>query len=198
MNWKSLPLPARQYVAVVILTGVLILGTALVAWPPHFDSALAVAMLLAGALGSQKITLAGRPGPGRSRTHLMSTISVGFPVVLGSLVYFGPPEGVLVAFASALGATLYPRRQPFFRGAFTTANLGLTALASGYAMEAVARREGALSPEATVLPLLAGTLIYYVLNAGMVAVVVALSQGKGAPRSGPENAAFQTRPDDVV
>jgi hypothetical protein len=188
MTWKSLRPAARTYVAAVILLGALPLASALAVRPLRLDGVLAAVMLLAGAAASQKVTLVGRPGEGRSRTHQMSTMSLGFPVVLGALLYFGVAEGILVAFASALGASLYPHRHPFHRAAFTAANLGLAAMASGCAMRALAteapgpeRIEGwARLPSAGVpLPaLLAGTLIYYVVNTTMVAAAVALSEGK--------------------
>lgn len=188
MTWKSLPPPARRYVGAVILLGTLALGSRLAARPVYVDGVLAAVMLLAGAAATQKVTLVGRPGEGRSRTHQMSTMSLGFPVVLGSLLYFGGEGGILVAFASALGASLYPCRHPFYRAAFTVANLGLAALASGAVMRALAtgaEREGRgervlgfPSRGVPLLGLLAGTLCYYAVNTAMVAVAVALSQGK--------------------
>src|SRR5688500_11631984 len=180
MLWQCLWLPARAYVAAVILLGALLLAWALSARPLSVNGALAAVMLLAGGAASLKVTLVGRPGAGGSRTHQMSTMSLGFPVVLGSLLYFGVERGILVAFASALGASLYPRRHPFHRAAFTAANLGLAALASGCAMRALSA--GVTGPEKVdglshpsflgvpVLGLLAGTLIYYAVNTTMVAV----------------------------
>jgi signal transduction histidine kinase len=189
VTWKLLPPPARAYVAAVILLDAWLLASALATRPLKVDWVLAGVMLLAGAAASQKLTLLGRPGSGCRRTHQMSTLSLGFPVVLGSLLVFGVEKGILVAFASALGASLYPRRHPFYQAAFTAANLGLAALASGSAMRALAgdvgapemlaRLPGLPSPGVPLLGLLAGTLIYYGVNTSMVAIAVALSQGKG-------------------
>jgi signal transduction histidine kinase len=171
VNWKSLRPPVRAYVAAVILLGILPLASVWAARPLRVDGALAVAMLLAGAAASLKLTLLSRPAAGCRRTDRMSTMSLGFPVVLGSLLYFGVEKSILVAFASAVGASLYPRRHPLHRAAFTVANLGLAALASGCAMRALAK-------EVPLVALLAGTLVYYVVNTTMVAVAVALSQGE--------------------
>jgi signal transduction histidine kinase len=192
VNWKSLRPLARAYVAAVILLGALPLATVWAARPLPVDPALALVMLLAGAAASQKLALLGRPGAERRRTHQMSTMSLGFPVVLGSLLYFGVEKGLLVAFATALSASLYPRRHPCYHAAFTTANLGLAALASGSAMRALTGGAGAPAGlgngaglpagEVPLLALLAGTLIYYGVNTGMVAVAVALSQGESPPR----------------
>ena len=180
MTWKSLRPLARAYVAAVPFFGTVLLATALAARPVRVDLRLAAVMLLAAAVASQKLTLLDRPGEERRRTHQMSTMSLGFPVVLGSLLYFGVEKGILVAFASALSASLYPRRHPIYQAAFTAANLGLAALASGGAMRALSMSvpapkmlEGAPSlpsPGVPVLALLAGTLIYYAVNTGMVAV----------------------------
>lgn len=171
MTWQSLRPSARSYVAAVLLLGAFPLAWALAVRPPRVDGMLLAVMLLAGAAASQKITLVGRPGEGRSRTHQMSTMSLGFPIVLGALHYLGVAEGVLVAFASAVGASLYPHRHPFHRAAFTAANLGLAALASGAAMRA-------LGTGAPLPALLAGTLIYYAVNTSMVAAAVALSESQ--------------------
>jgi len=188
VTWKSLRPLARAYVAAVPFFGTVLLATALAARPVRVDLRLAAVMLLAAAVASQKLTLLDRPGEERRRTHQMSTMSLGFPVVLGSLLYFGVEKGILVAFASALSASLYPRRHPIYQAAFTAANLGLAALASGGAMRALSMSVPAPkmlegdpslpSPGVPVLALLAGTLIYYAVNTGMVAVAVALSQGK--------------------
>jgi signal transduction histidine kinase len=185
VTWKSLRSPARAYVAAVIMLGIWPAAVVLRARPLRIDAACAVVMLLAAAAASQKLTLLGRRGEGWLQTHRMSTISLGFPVVLGSLLYFGVERGILVALASALGASLYPRRHPAYQTAFTAANLGLVALASGSVMRSLSASislpkmlEGAPASGAPLLALLAGTLTYYALNSVMVAVAVALVQGQ--------------------
>jgi signal transduction histidine kinase len=188
MTWKSLRPHLRAYIVAVILLGSIPLKVALSARLLKADGALVVVMLLAGAAASQKLALLGRPREGCRRTDQMSTMSLGFPVVLGSLLHYGVEQGILVAFISALSASIYPRRHPFHQAAFTAANLGLAALASGLAMCALAGGHAAPMPREVVsgppstgvllLALLAGTLIYYAINTSMVAVAVALSQGK--------------------
>jgi diguanylate cyclase (GGDEF)-like protein/putative nucleotidyltransferase with HDIG domain len=188
MTWKTLPPAVRLYVATVILVGAVPLFVAIMLDPPQLDAALAAVLLLAGAAASQKLVFVGRPGAGRSRSYQMSTVSLGFPVVLGGLLHFGVTDGVLVAIASALGASCYPRQAPFHRAAFTASNLGLAGLISGCAMRALshgggaAGAEGPLPLEAAPLPLLVGTLSYFLVNTVMVAVVVALSQRKAPLR----------------
>lgn len=192
MAWQSLRPTARAYVAAVILFGLWPVMVAMEARPPAIGPRLVLVMLLAAATASQKLTLLGRRGDGRPRTHQMSTMSLGFPVVLGALLYFGVERGILVALATAVSASLYPRRHPLYQAAFTAANLGLAALASGAAMrelspgirppEMLAGVSGSAPPAVPVLALLAGTLIYFAINTGMVAVVVALSQGQSPPR----------------
>jgi diguanylate cyclase (GGDEF)-like protein/putative nucleotidyltransferase with HDIG domain len=176
MRLRSLPAAAQWYVRSCIGLGTVVLLTSVLTSPVPWSLALALAMLAAAALASQKLVLVGAPGDAGSRTHLMSTLSLGFPMVLGALLWFGPAGGTIVGIASAIGAGLYPRRHPFYRLWFTTVNLGLAALACGWLMrllDAAPDRPLPLFP----LALLAGPLAYYLINTGMVAVAVALSQG---------------------
>ena len=107
MQLHDLPPAARGYVRVVIALGtaglLAVMLTARVPWWP----ALAAASAAAAALASQKLVLVGVPGESGSRTRRMSTLSLGFPVVLGSMLWFGAAGGMIVGVASALGASLY-------------------------------------------------------------------------------------------
>ena len=87
MTWKSLRPAARTYVTAVISLGGLGLTLALAAGPPSIDGMLVAVMLVAGAAGSLKLMLVGRPGEGDHRTQQMSTMSLGFPVVLGPALF---------------------------------------------------------------------------------------------------------------
>jgi len=175
MQLHDLPPAARGYVRVVIALGtaglLTVLLTARVPWSP----ALAAAIAAAAGLASQKLILVGMPGESGSRTNRMSTLSLGFPVVLGSMLWFGAAGGMIVGVASALGASLYPRRHPLYRLWFTCVNLGAAAYGSGCLMQKLGAPLGTAHP---VLPLalLAGTLAYFGINTGMVSAAVALSQ----------------------
>lgn len=175
MQLVDLPPAARGYVWGVIALGsgglLAVLLTARVPWSP----ALAAAVVAAAALASRKLILVGLPGEPGSRTHRMSTLSLGFPVVLGSLLRFGAAGGMIVGIASGVGASLYPRRHPLYRLWFTCVNLGAAAFGSGFLMQ----RLGAPLESSLPVPLralLAGTLAYYLINTGMVSTAVALSQ----------------------
>src|SRR5437764_11976571 len=104
MLLKALPTAARWYVRAVIGLGTAALLAVLLAAPVSWSPALGAACLIAAVLASQKLILVGTPGEAGSRTHLMSTLSLGFPVVLGASLSFGPPGGVVLGVGTALGA----------------------------------------------------------------------------------------------
>ena len=90
-----------------------VLLTARVPWSP----ALAIAIAAAAALASQKLILVGMPGESGSRTNRMSTLSLSFPVVLGSVLRFGAAGGLVAGVASGKGAHGAARRSrpPYIR-----------------------------------------------------------------------------------
>lgn len=171
----TLPTAARWYVALVLALGGagLALRVCAVGVQPSWELALAVA--LAAVLGTRKLVLLGGPKAAASRASGMTTLSLGFPVVFGSLLWFGAEAGAVVGVASALGGSLLPRGKPRGQVAFNAVTVGLCALASGMLMVSLSASPGRLLPPEP-LPLLAGTLLYCALNTALVAVVVALSR----------------------
>jgi diguanylate cyclase (GGDEF)-like protein len=126
-------------------------------------------------LATQKLVLVGSPRGASSRAHRMSTLSLGFPAVFGSLLWFGPEGGALVGIASALGGSLFPRRQGLHQIAFNVINVSLAAYAAGWVMVHLSPSPEALLPP-RALPLLAGALVYYLVNTSVVSFAVGLSR----------------------
>jgi diguanylate cyclase (GGDEF)-like protein len=171
----NLPKAARCYVRLVLALGTAgLLGMLLVAEAP-WSSCLIAAMIAAAGLATQKLVLVSSPPGESSRAHRMSTLSLGFPVVFGSLLWFGAAGGALVGVASAVGGSLYPRRKSLYQLWFNAVSVGLTAYASGWLMAHLT-----LSPPPMLAPeplsLLAGALVYYLLNTAIVSTAVALSR----------------------
>jgi diguanylate cyclase (GGDEF)-like protein len=176
MRFRDLPVPARWYVGLVIALATGGLLAAACVLPIALSPALLAVMGMAGLLGSKKLMLVGTPGEAGGHAHLRSTLSLGFPVVFGALLWFGSGGGMVVGVASALGGGLYPRRQPLYRLWFTSASLGVTALLTGALMERLGLTPG-VPGDFRPLTCLSGTLTYYFLNTVTVSLAVALSQG---------------------
>jgi diguanylate cyclase (GGDEF)-like protein len=172
---RTLPIAARWYVRLVLVLGTAGLGGAVWNTGVTWSAGLLVTMLAAAALATQKLVLVGSPQQTPGRGHGTGTLSLGFPVVFGSLLWFGAAPGALVGVASALGGGLFPRRQSLYRLWFNAVCVGLSAFASGWLMAHLATiPERRLPPEP--LPLLAGALVYYLLNTALISVALALSR----------------------
>lgn len=169
---QTLPAAARWYVRLILGLGTLglvgAIGSAGVPWSPG----LALAMLAGAVLATQKRLLLGTARDPRSRGDRASTLSLGFPIVFGSLPWFGPAGGALVGIASALGGSLVPRARSVCHVWFNAVTIGLTAYAAGWVMERLSPAPGMLLPPKP-LPLLSGALVYYLLNTSLVSAAVA-------------------------
>src|SRR4051794_9364873 len=104
MQLRSLPPAARWYVQGVIVLGTAVLLALAVTAPVPWSPSLAVAIVAAVLLAAKKLVLVGTPGERGSRTSQMSTLSLGFPVVFASLLWFNPAASMLVGVASGISA----------------------------------------------------------------------------------------------
>jgi hypothetical protein len=110
MPLQDLPPAARGYVRVVIALGTAGLLAVLLTSRVPCSPALATAIAAAAGLASQKLILVGMPGESGSRTNRMSTLSLGFPVVLGSVLRFGATGGMVAGVAIGIGSGLYLKK----------------------------------------------------------------------------------------
>ena len=172
-RWKALPLPARLYVAVVVLGG----GIAIVQSLPHsFPPPLLFGVLLvaSGLMSAWKITLPISVTNG-------STLSVADAANIMSLLLLGPDAAALIAVVGVWIQCTYRTKQryPLHRTVFSMAALAITMVAAGSVYQWTA---DATTPTtfAAVLskPLVLTLGVYFLGNTSLVAAAIALSTGR--------------------
>ncbi len=106
-----------------------------------------------------------------------SAISVSFAAVIASYVLYGTGIGVFVALVQAAVNAFTPRRKPVVKVAFNTGSFALSAFVAGEIFRLLGPERGDLA--ATLLSVGASALGYFLINTGLTAVVIAISEGKG-------------------
>ncbi len=166
----KLPISARVYVTTVIVAGaaLLFLGLpqATFAQPLLFLGLLA----LATASAALKVTL--------PLTTSGSTMSVSYAVDFASLLLLGPHETMLVAAGSAFAQCNLNRKEhnPLHRTLFSMASLIVTVQGAGLAYGLFSVTDSPNAWTAMARPLVAAATVYYLLNTGLIAWAIALSQ----------------------
>ena len=163
---RTLPAPARVYIALALVAGCVLLYQAL----SHLPSGKVDEVVVLGALYLISESLSSRG----SRDLL--TISLGSVVIMAAIPLVGIWGAVLVAWTSAFAHE--PQATPLVKRAFNGAMLVLAAAAAGAVYHGLG---GDTSLEArdfpAVLgPLLAADLVQCAVNGAVVAVIVGLSQ----------------------
>jgi diguanylate cyclase (GGDEF)-like protein/putative nucleotidyltransferase with HDIG domain len=172
---NKLPIAARVYVSTVIVAGAALLFVGL----PHATFAqplLFLALLaLATASAALKVTL--------PLTTSGSTMSVSYAVDFASLLLLGPHETMLVAAGSAFAQCNLNRkeRNPLHRTLFSTAALIVTVQGAGLAYQLFSLPDATNAWTAMARPLVAAATVYYLLNTGLIASAIALSQRQSVP-----------------
>jgi diguanylate cyclase (GGDEF)-like protein/putative nucleotidyltransferase with HDIG domain len=165
---RQLPPAARLYVLAVILAGA---GLLLYGLPrATFDRPLLLVALtlLATATATLKVTL--------PLSTNRSTMSVSYAVDFASLLLLGPNETMIVAAGSAFAQCNLNRkeRNPLYRTLFSMAALIVTVQGAGFAHDLGL---GAADPwTALARPLVGAATAYFLLNTGLIATAIALSQ----------------------
>jgi diguanylate cyclase (GGDEF)-like protein/putative nucleotidyltransferase with HDIG domain len=165
---KNLPLGARLYILSVILAGA---GLLLYGLPrATFERPLLLIALtvLATATATLKVTL--------PLTTNLSTMSVSYAVNFASLLLLGANETMIVAAGSAFAQCHLNRkeRNPLYRTLFSMASLILTVQGAGFAYDVGL---GTGDPwTALARPLAGAAIAYFLLNTGLIATAIALSQ----------------------
>ena len=106
-----------------------------------------------------------------------SAISVSFAAVIASYVLYGTGIGVFVALVQAAVNAFTPRRKPLVKVAFNSGSFALSAFVAGEIFRLLAPERGDIA--ATLLSVGASALGYFLINTGLTAVVIAISEGKG-------------------
>ena len=169
---RSLPRKAQIYLFVIYLAGIAAIGCARVFAIPSWQARpweLGLFLALAAMAGGKKICLMRH----KSQEDVGS-MSLGFAITFASIIRFGPAAGLLVGAISSLTGCLYPRIQAGYQLAF---NVSLTAFHSWVAGLVFLGVNGwtlQMRPVETFAAVIAGTLTYFALNTGGVAIIIAL------------------------
>jgi len=103
-----------------------------------------------------------------------SAISVSFASVIASYVLFGTGIGVLVSLVQAAVNAFTPRRKPAVKAAFNAGSLATSAFVSGTIYGALAPARGDIA--ATLIAVAFSALGYFLVNTGLTAGVIAISE----------------------
>jgi diguanylate cyclase (GGDEF)-like protein/putative nucleotidyltransferase with HDIG domain len=175
---KSFPLSAKAFILAIMAAGVVVVPFAVTQHDFSHPRELVLFVVIGILAGSKKISLV----PGRDRQsadqNKMGSMSVAFAVTYGAILLFGPAGGVLVGVASGLSACLYPKRMPLYQGAFNTSNIAVTAYLSAMIYKFTGGVVGGhIELSHSILPIVASTLAYYILNTLAVATAIGFSSG---------------------
>jgi diguanylate cyclase (GGDEF)-like protein/putative nucleotidyltransferase with HDIG domain len=166
---KQLPIAARLYVGLVVVTGALLVATCLPL--ARFDQpVLFLALLfLSSASAALKVHL--------PLTTSGSTLSVSYAIDFAALLLLGPHETMLVAAGSACcQCSLNSKdRNPVHRTLFSMAALVVTVQGAGLAARMLGYTGPAASLAGLARPLVGAATVYFLLNTGLVATAIALT-----------------------
>jgi diguanylate cyclase (GGDEF)-like protein/putative nucleotidyltransferase with HDIG domain len=192
-----LPAPARRYLLAVWCCGLPLLAAA--SWRlASVNPGLALVWAAAGVwLGSRKITLL----RGEGMWAKGGSMSVGFTVVYAAVFFLGVDGAAVAGGVTMIGQGLAgPKRHRVHQVLFNMATAALAAWAAatvyialgGQPVQAQLRAAGptTLTRElqmGALPPVLATTLLYYLLNTVSVAAIIALSTAQGVFRVWREN-----------
>ena len=173
---NALPRPAQAFVLLICLLGVAAASLSpLLAPPTEAGASWEIALFVALGLlaGRTKVRLMPR-----AAAEDLGSLSLSFALIFAALLRLGPGAAMLVGGFSTLASCLYPRRQPPHQIAF---NLGLSAFATFATGLAFLALNGGLAPHALFplfLAVMASSLLFFLLNTGAVATVIALCSGR--------------------
>jgi signal transduction histidine kinase/ActR/RegA family two-component response regulator len=161
--------PVQLYVALVCAAAAaaVIASASLLGHGPQGSAgATLVVIALAGLAGSRPVRIESL------RTELVAS----HPLVLCALAHGGPLAGMLSAIAGLSGTALRQGRKPLsLRLAFNLASVVLTTLTASWAFRALGGELGG-PLLASFPPLVGATVAYFVVNTGLVTLVISLER----------------------
>ena len=168
-------LSTRLYIGAVIAAGALVLGTFA---PRDVAQPLLALTFLAAMIVVSLFKLRLPLGDGHS------TMSMAYVIDFAVIVTAGADLAMAIA---AVGAVVQcsvnvRQRQPWFRTAFSVATVVLAVRTAGLVWAAFGGSSEASMGLAAVLPLAAAAVPYFLINSGLVAAAIALSNGTSPAR----------------
>jgi diguanylate cyclase (GGDEF)-like protein/putative nucleotidyltransferase with HDIG domain len=166
---KTLPLPARLFVCVVIVVGALLLVSHFPLRTFAAPGLFLILLLLSSITSVFKVNLPlARSG---------STMSVSYAVDFASLLLLGPNETMIVAAVSAWSQCTFriKERNPLYRTLFSMTCLIVTVQAAGFVYIYLDGVPGKFDLWHLAKPLVGAATAYFLVNTAMVATAIALS-----------------------
>jgi diguanylate cyclase (GGDEF)-like protein/putative nucleotidyltransferase with HDIG domain len=164
-SWKGLPIGAKVFIGLVIAAGMASLLQAAI-HPISRNIAEFICYLGVAILASRlRVTLPGISG----------TLSVNFLFILVAISELSYPEALTLGAVSMLAQTLYPNRPGAIQLTFNVC-AGSLSTALAYLVYHNALVNQLIADRPLVLCLAAST--YFIVNAGSIAVVVSVSEGR--------------------
>jgi hypothetical protein len=160
-------LGVRLFVLLVSGTGLGALAVSVTQLQPGLVDPTMLVLLVALAAAAQRMPVF---------LFRSSAISISFAAVIASFVLYGTGVGVLVSLAQAAVNAFTPRRKPLVKAAFNTGSLVSSAYLGGTVYRIVG---GEVPPGDITLTLgavAAAALVYFLVNTGLTACVIAISE----------------------
>ncbi len=172
---RALPRKAQLFLALIYGLGLLVFCRLVhflvipMAAPGTKRWELPLFMVMAVLAGGKKVNLL------RSKDESGSgNLSLLFPIAFASLLRLGAEAGALTALAGSIAAGLYPKRQPAHQFFFNVSLGIMESFFAGVAFYAMNGRALTLSLTDSLPGITVACLIYYAINTGGVAMIIAL------------------------
>jgi diguanylate cyclase (GGDEF)-like protein/putative nucleotidyltransferase with HDIG domain len=125
------------------------------------------------------VVTAAAAAPFRIPVPVFGNVSIAFTFIFTTLLLLGPAAGALAAVSAGVTASVIRRgpRPPLYRTLFNSANLAVASVLAGGVFHLAGGSPGAFDLASEWLPALLGTLTYFMLNTGLVAVAVSCTDG---------------------
>src|SRR5262245_2810265 len=166
---EHMPRVARVYVMAVIAVGATLLFGCLPSASFDEPMLLVLLVLISGLSAMLKVKL--------PYTTTASMMSVSYAVDFTSLLLIGPDQTMLVAMAGVISERMLKKddRPPAFRTVFDAASVIITLPAAGLTAHLLGGPTPSMPLNVLARPLVGAASVYFLLNPGLVAAVVALS-----------------------
>lgn len=173
---RKLPIPAQIFLVTLVTAGAALM-VLYADWPavsqlPEFLTLLVMAV----ATSALKLPL--------PTTRNRATMSASFVIDFTSLLILGPHVTALIAAAGALSQSLLGglRRNPVHRTLFNMACFVVTVEATGLVYSVFGGSTANLTWPAAATPLVASVIAYFLVNSGLIALIVSLSTAQPVVR----------------
>ena len=177
---RKLPLKAQIFVVTTWLFGAAAAAAAVLAPGPVAEVPgweLGLFVLFGLVAGGAKVPLMRH-----ANQEDQGSITLGFLFTFAALLRFGPPGAVLVGVTSMLSASVFPRPLPLHQLTFNTALVAVSAYVAGVVFLLANGGTHSLEPLISLPAVVAASLSFFLIEAGAVASVVALSTRQSALR----------------